>query len=205
MKLFISFLILCLSYYKGHTQSTTYLNEVLQQHNYTIGQKYPPLSLCLKGKPVSILGYTKQELESQELDIGTLDPNGLYSEHYSEIRDFISTDNEFRIPLNDTQGINPSIFYHVIAKNNEVFSLTANWLIDYEVTLSNSNQLVEKITSLLFPTLKGNLKWKDNWEYTLDNSIFVEKWKVTAPQEDGRSYWNLSYQVTINPLPNKKQ
>ncbi|MDR0229913.1 MAG: hypothetical protein LBI72_12750 [Flavobacteriaceae bacterium] len=205
MKLFIPFLILCLSYYKGYTQSATYLNEVLQQHNYTIGEKYPPLSLCFKGKPISILGYTIQDLEPQGINIGTLDANGLYSEHNSEIRDFISTDNEFRIPLNDTQGINPSIFYNVIAKNKEVFGFTAYWLIDYKVTPSNINLLTEKITSYLFPSLKGKIKLEDQWEYIVDNSIFTEKWKVHAPQENRQSYWSLSYQVTINPLPNKKQ
>jgi hypothetical protein len=174
MKLYISLLILSLASLKGYTQSTTYLNEILQQHNYTIGQKYPPLSLFLKGKAVSILGKKIQQLEQQGLDIRTLDPNGQHSNHFPYIYDYLSSDDTFRISLGETQGINPSISYHVITKNNEVFGISANWLIDYEVTSSTTTQLTKNITTHLFPILKGKLKLEDQWEYIADNKVFTE-------------------------------
>lgn len=194
LKLFI--LLLLVNCYSNQNIA---LDSILKKNNYTIGQKYPSLSLYHNNQPLAVLGLTKEELNTQGIDIGNLDPNGSYYDNMDIILEYFSSFNDFSIVVDGERGINAGLHYAIIKENEQIFEFSGSWLFDCEVTRKNKKELVNKLTSQLFPILTNKLVLKDGWEYSLNNNVLTEKWTVRSPKKDGSSFWSLDYSVTINP------
>lgn len=181
------------------------LNKILQEENYVSGTSYPALSVYYNNKPISALGLTVTDLRKQGLKIEYLEPKEHFSPNSNLVKKYATVNEDFNILLDNDKLIIGSLNYSAVFYYDEVFKVKGYWNIGTEVTEENKKEIEGIITSKIFPILKDKLTFTKNWSYSRDNSVFTENWSFNAPGEDNVKFWVLSYNVTINPFPNKKQ
>lgn len=171
------------------------VDSILIAQNFKRETKYEPLSLNLNGKPILRPGQKIETLDSTFSY--SWDVNGAYWNQSNLIKDHLSMDTELSIDL-DLGSINGIFFFSSDQIENQIFNIQGSWLIDTEVTSKNENEIIEKISDILFPCLIDKIKFDENWKYSIKKANYVEQFELNSPKENEGLQWSLSYQVIMN-------
>ena len=169
------------------------IESIMNSENFKREISYEPISLNFKGKPILSLG---QKVETLDTTLSfRYDPNGDFWDKVNLIKDHLSLDDNLSIELK--QGsINGIFFFSSDQKENQIFNVAGNWTIGTKITEDNEAEIIEQIVEKLFPILRGQLRFEENWKYENPKKKYVEYFTMNPPKENG-FYWTMDYEIKM--------
>lgn len=169
------------------------LDSILEAVHFESTIAYETLSLQYQNQALLSIGQEVNPLR-EKLSFRS-DPNGIYQDDFSIIRDYLSLDDNLSFDLQEG-SINGILFFSVEQKLEQIFSFSGHWTIDLEINNNNEQKIIKHISTHLFPVLKKHLKFEANWQYQVDKTAFVEHFSLTPPKGKG-FWWTLHYNVEL--------
>ena len=165
---------------------------ILRSENFDTTKIYKiPVSLHYRGNPLLTFGQTTLSLDSN-LSF-RYDPNGMYSEDYACIVDYLSLDDYLSIEQ-ETGSLSGILFFSA-DKRKRIFHLGATWIFDTDTTKEVRKEALQAFVSRFFPTLKSEVDFETQRKLILENAEFTEIYEFAFPDTSVSSFqkWRFYY------------